>query len=499
MPTDTLAGWVAAVAVTLLGALLRLWDLARPHAMVFDETYYVKDALSLWRFGYERETVPGADAKLLAGNPHIFTPTAEFVAHPPVGKYVIGLGEWLVGASPVGWRLPGAVCGILLVLATARIARRLTRSTLVGAVAGLLVAVDGMAIALSRTALLDGPLALFVLLSFGALLLDRDRTRALLAGWLATPGAASARFGPSLGLRPWRWVAGLLLGLACGTKWSGVWFLAAFGVLTLLWDAAARRAAGITAPRRGALLRDAPLAFVALVGTAAATYAAAWSRWLLTFHQQVRGQDWSLEYRGWSWLPAPVRGLLGNHAQMLYFNTHLQTPHAYAAKPIGWLLQLRPTAFWSDSVRHGVDGCTASTCTREVIALGTPLLWWAADLALVYLVWRWAAGRDWRAGAVLCGVAAAWLPWVVLYSTRTVFGFYMIVAVPFLAMALAMALAALVGGVAASAERRMWGATASGVVLLLAVANSWWIYPLVTGAPLSYQTWLHRLVFRGWI
>ena len=48
----------------------------------------------------------------------------------------------------------------------------------------------------------------------------------------------------------------------------------------------------------------------------------------------------------------------------------------------------------------------AGKCAREVLALGTPLLWWAACFALVYVLWRWLFRRDWRAGAIACGVAA---------------------------------------------------------------------------------------------
>ena len=39
--------------MTLLAGLLRFWDLGRPHKLVFDETYYVKDAYSLLVNGFE--------------------------------------------------------------------------------------------------------------------------------------------------------------------------------------------------------------------------------------------------------------------------------------------------------------------------------------------------------------------------------------------------------------------------------------------------------------
>ena len=78
---------------------------------------------------------------------------------------------------PFGWRIAVAILGILSVLAVARIVRRLTRSNLIGTLAGLFLAIDGLAIVMSRTALLDNSLMFFVVLAFGALLLDRDRTR----------------------------------------------------------------------------------------------------------------------------------------------------------------------------------------------------------------------------------------------------------------------------------------------------------------------------------
>ena len=47
-------GWLIAAVLTLAAGLLRFWNLAHPHELIFDETYYVKDAYSLWHFGYER-------------------------------------------------------------------------------------------------------------------------------------------------------------------------------------------------------------------------------------------------------------------------------------------------------------------------------------------------------------------------------------------------------------------------------------------------------------
>ena len=505
MPDDGRWGWGGPLIVTAVAAYLRFTGLGSPHVFSFDETYYAKDALSLWRFGYEQETVPNANDLILSGHTHVFTGQASYIVHPPVGKWVIGFGEWVFGVTPFGWRFMPAVLGTLMVLMLARIVRRMTRSTLLGSIAGLLLALDGLSIVLSRSALLDGVLAFWILAAFGCLVIDRDHMRQRLADWAearqAGDGAAdpdrSADLGPRLGLRPLRLLAGVLLGLACATKWSGIYFLFAFGSMTVLWDLGARRAAGIRKPYLATLRRDAITGFLLLVPTTFVVYCIAWLPWLFTFSHQKR--SWILGRRGWPFLPDNVRALLDYHSQMLKFHTHLDTPHPYAAKAIGWLIQVRPTAFWSIELKPGQQGCLASQCTREVTSLGTPLLWWAATAALVWMLWRWIGARDWRAGAVLGAVAAGWLPWVILYRDRTIFTFYEVAFAPFMVMALTFAIGAVIGTRDVSPTRRTWGAAAAGGYLLLVVANTAWIWPVLVGTVLAQPDWLRRLWFRGWI
>ncbi|MBE1028532.1 glycosyltransferase family 39 protein, partial [Escherichia coli] len=50
---------------------------------------------------------------------------------PPVGKWLIATGEQLFGFNSFGWRFSSVVFGSLLVLMTIRLARRLSRSTMV--------------------------------------------------------------------------------------------------------------------------------------------------------------------------------------------------------------------------------------------------------------------------------------------------------------------------------------------------------------------------------
>ena len=253
------AGWILPLIVTAIGGILRFWNLGWPNQIIFDETYYAKDSWSMYIYGWEHTwpesvgdrgpTRPSANGKaLLSCSPQC----QEFVAHPPAGKWVIGLGEQIWGLNPVGWRLMEAVLGTIAIYIIARTARRMFRSTLLGVIAGLLFSFDGLAFVMARTGLLDGIQMFWILAGFSALVVDRDKVREKFADWRESRPAlllSPDEWGPRLGARPWRITAGICLGLATATKWNGVAFIAAFALLTAFWDNGARRACGVRNPQ----------------------------------------------------------------------------------------------------------------------------------------------------------------------------------------------------------------------------------------------------------
>src|SRR5260370_18351583 len=150
MPGSALWGWIGPLLVTAFGAFLRFDRLSVPPSVVFDETYYVPDALGILRYGAEHNYISNRNGLIARGDTHIFSAGGEFVAHPPFGKIMIAVGEWLFGLTPFGWRFAACVVGSLAIFMTAPIARPITRSTLLGCVAGPLLAADGPEIVLSR-------------------------------------------------------------------------------------------------------------------------------------------------------------------------------------------------------------------------------------------------------------------------------------------------------------------------------------------------------------
>jgi dolichyl-phosphate-mannose-protein mannosyltransferase len=536
---DPFVGWTATLAITLLSLFLRLWRLGTPHAFEFDETYYAKDAWSLWHFGYARDYIDNdggvANKHILAGQTsHLWKPDASMVVHPEVGKWLIGLGEKVFGFTPLGWRVVPAIIGTLLILVMIRFVRRLTGSTLLGCVAGLILSFDGLEFVLSRLALLDIFVAFFLLCAVHCLVLDREWYRARMADHVPDQVRGDG-WGPvrALLFRPWLMVSGVCWGLACGSKWEAIYPLAAFGILVVAWCAGARRSFGVSFAVPKSLLADGIPAFAHLVLVGLVVYIATWTGWLMHSSQYVEylsntqythyvsgGSDCgkNITYdndRHWPTADQPVRtGLPGlaqgleslwyYHRDVYVFHTHFLNgcTHTYASMPRGWLLLNRPVGVDAQTgIKPGTQGCDApqnSDCLRQVLLLGSPSVWWAGALALIAALCFWIGARDWRFGIAVVGAASTWLPWF-LYDGRPIFSFYAIITLPFLVLAITLVLGKILGSSREPTPRRTVGVVVAGSYVVLVILNFAWFWPIYTDALLTHAEWLQRIWFSRWI
>jgi len=507
IPGNALWGWLGPLLVTAFAGFLRFDRLSNPHAVVFDETYYAKDSLAILKFGWEHNTVKDADKLLLADqHANIWADGPSFVAHPPAGKLMIAIGEWMFGATPFGWRFMPALIGTLTVLILCRVGRRMTGSTLLGCAAGLLLAVDGLAFVTSRAALLDVFVMFWILAGFACLVVDRDKSRRRLAE--AAEKGHSSILGPFV-MHWWRIPAGLCLGMALATKWTGVYYIFAFGLMIVLWDFGARRAARVERPLAGALLLEAGPAFVQLVVVAVITYIATWSGWIFKPGGWGRGDVASFPL----WRPfEAMPNLWKYHKEMWQFHTGLDAKHPYQSWPWDWPVLARPVAFFYNEPK---SGCGGVRCSREILGIGTPALWWGAIAALIICIGIWAVARDWRAGAILLGFLAGWIPWFVpAFNDRTMFIFYATPMIPFMCLAIVLTLGYLIGpapgpnpakhlAAPASAtlvgSRRVVGAAAAGAFVLVVLVNFAYFYPILAAKVITYDQWHDRIWFNSWI
>ena len=487
-------GWGATLLVTVLGGLLRFLRLDLPgtggdqgSGRIFDEIYYACDAQNLLRYGVEHASAPGAGCVPTGGG--------AFIVHPPLGKWAIAVGEQLFGVGTFGWRFSAAVAGTLTILLVVRIGRRMTGSTLLGGLAGVLLSLDGLWFVQSRIAMLDVFLVLWVVAAFGALVVDRDALRSRLAR--ASDEAVESGGGRLLG-RPWRVVAGACAGAAVATKWSGLYPLAVLPALALAWEVGARRTAGVRAPFRVTLRRTTVGLLLTFVVLPVAVYTASWAGW---FASDLGWDRHWADTRGTSWplLPDALRSWWHYHRDIYHFHSTLAARHPYQSHPGSWLVLGRPVSYYYPSgVRAGKYGCQVATCSREVLAIGTPAIWWALVPASLGLLAMWVARRDWRASSLLVLVLAGIVPWIPSdLQHRTMFLFYALPAIPFLCLGLALLAGWALGPVAGL--RRSVAAVGVGGYTALVAVNFVWLYPVLAAQTIPYSRWLARMWFRSWI
>lgn len=435
-------GWIATVVTTLIAAFTRLWNLGSPHEIMFDETYYVKDAYSIWHLGYEGTWAQNANASFVRGNFSTLSPEASFVVHPPLGKWLIATGMELTGpTSSWGWRLAVALAGIATVFLLCRLVWRLFPSPLLVGLAGLFLAIDGVGITESRIGLLDGFIGFFALAAVYCIVRDRQSQRERIARLLE--GTAAGALAPKAGWRPWMIGAGVLLGCACSVKWSGLYLLATIGIMTVIWDGTALRAVKAKVWKLETLVSRGWGNFMRLVPVAGVTYLLSWFGWFMNPSAYKHG--WAAAERAagrGSWLPDSIADFIEYHRAIYKFHVGLSTPHSYMAKPSGWLLQMRPTSFyWQSNDTLGADAyqCDTRNCVRAITSIGNIPIWWAAFVAVFVVVAYVALKRDWRGWVVLAGYIGLYLPWF-MYWDRTIFTFYTVAFVPFVVLALTVAL-----------------------------------------------------------
>ena len=419
--------WAFALGFGALGLILRLWNLASPKGKIFDEVYYATNAQSLLQNGVEIDSKTGL---------------AQFIVHPPTGKWLIAIGIKLFGYNEFGWRFAAALIGSLSIVLMYFTAKKLFNNQLLSVFAAALISMDGLHLVHSRIALLDIFLLFFIQIAVLALLHQKY------------------------------WLSAIALGLATSVKWSGLYVLIVFALLVLIMDYRKHRYLGSEKPIRQ-VIDNFPIRFLQFGIAPALIYLSSWIGWFLT------NNGWS---RNWS--ANPLRSLWHYHSEILNFHAKLSEPHPYDANPWSWLIQGRPTSFFYETPKN----CGGTRCSQEILALGTPILWWLATIALFVTIGFWVSKREWQAEILLVVIGASYLPWFAIQD-RTMFSFYAIAFEPFILLTLVYVLSKVI-----KHQRRI--AISIGEIVLV---NFLYFLPIFLGLQITYNSWHDRMWLPSWI
>ena len=407
--------WCVAIA---LGFLALAWHrLGIPSQIYFDEVHYVAAARKL--------------LAMVRANPE----------HPLFGKEMIAAAIWAFGDRPLVWRIPSLLFGTLGLFAIGR-ALWFASQRRFATLAGMVLVATGFAWFIqSRIAMLDMIMA----------------GLAMTALWQL---AAAVRR-PAQG--HWRLaLAGVLLGLAMGTKWS-VLPAAMLPGLTFLWLKLKHTGRRFLWAREGGPVPGITLLEAAL-WLGLVPLAVYWASFAPAFFYSQQALD-----------PlAPIK----HHQWMLALQDSVKKPHPYRSVWYQWIADWR--AIWY--LYKEVDGAQ-----RGIVLLGNPLTMLAGLPAAAWALWAGIRRQRHDALALALLYLASIVMWV---GNGKPIQFYYHYLLPgtFLLGCLALALEDLHfrGG---RLRWAAWGVLAGSVALFA------WFYPIISAAKLccgrpSFEYWM---------
>ena len=411
--------WSAVIALFFL--TLCWWRLGIPTDVYFDEVHYVKAARGL-----------------IAG-------TRINPEHPMFGKTMIAAAIRWLGDTPLNWRVPSALLGAAGLFAIGRMVWFTSGRRLAALGAMILVATNFFWFVHSRIAMLDMTMAGLGMIGL----------------WQC---AAATRLP-----RQARWrlaLAGILFGLALGSKWSIAPVIAVPGLILAGARLVQHRSRFLTArsggPVEGISLIEAAL-WLGLV-----PLAVYWLTYWPAFHWTTNPIDW--------------RQPLAWHKFMIQLQDSVVKLHPYRSDWQDWVINRR--AIWY--LYREIDGAQ-----RGIMLIGNPVTMFAGLAALVWATVVGVRQRRWDALGFVLLYALSLALWP-LSGKPIQFFYHYLLPNTFMMCALALALEALWR----TQDDLRWLAP---VVLVGSAAMFVWFYPILSAAPLSagkssfeYWMWFPR-------
>ena len=178
-------GIILAIILTF-AFITRVFDLGSPPNEYFDEVYHAftakvmmsADSAKAWEWWN--------------------TPPEGFAyewTHPPLAKLGMVAGMKIFGENSFGWRIPGAVLGVVSVFLVYLLGRQIFKDEAVGLLSAGVFSLDGLPLVMSRIGMNDSYILCFALLSIYLFLCRKN------------------------------FLSALAFGLSIASKWSAIWVI----------------------------------------------------------------------------------------------------------------------------------------------------------------------------------------------------------------------------------------------------------------------------------
>lgn len=347
----------------------------------YDSTYF--DEIYHARTAYEH---------LLGAEPYENT-------HPTLGKLIMSMGIVLFGMNPFGWRFMGALLGVLMLPILYHLIKRLFGKTWLALAGTLLFALDFMHFTQTRIATIDTYAVFFLLLMYDAMLCFCQQ---------------DLRGAPMKKLLLPLLLCGVFTGLGIASKWTAAYAAVGLAVL-FFWRLF--RAWRICPAQEKAALRQRTFRLIL---------------WCCLFFLLIPFGIYYAAFLPVLLLPghdASLAGWWGYQIHMYNYHSGLQAEHSFSSSWYQWPVMSRPVWY---HITYNYKGVPGQVCT--ISGFGNPVLWWGSIPALFFGVYHWIKNRSRKAGFIMVGFLAAYLPWVLV--PRLTFLYHYFTALPFALLAL---------------------------------------------------------------
>jgi len=347
----------------------------------FDEIYFVRTAVE-----------------------HLENVNPYEISHPPLGKEIIAASIITFGMSPFGWRMFGAIFGVLMLVVIYIFIKNMFGRTVIATCGTLLLGFDFMRFVQTRIATIDAFVVLFILLAY--FFMYRHIT--------TNPNAPFRKSVLPLAL------SGLFFGLSFATKWTG--FYAGAGLLIIYIIRLVKLYSYYDSAKKSGfsmyLLKTLLSSVLFFVFIPAVIY-------YLTYIPYGLARGYTLE--GGMLLSREFFDIVwGNQVLMFDYHSQLVAEHPFSSTWWQWILNIRPILYV-----HEISDYTQA----RFGAFGNPFVWWGGFLAIAMMAVRVFTHRDGKALFILIGYLAQLLPWVMV--TRILFAYHYFPSSLFLVLALA--------------------------------------------------------------
>lgn len=370
-------------------------DSVYPASLVIDEQSVLTIEPSWYDESYFDEVYHPRNAWEIANGQYMYASV-----HPLLGTCIIALFIRLFGFSPLVYRLPGALFGIMLLPLFHAVLKQIFRNSSYAFLGTLFLACDFMHLTTSRIATLE-PFSVFWIL--------------LMYYWMIRYYKSSfyKDFKGSLKLLLY---CGIAMGLGIATKWTACYSAVGLAILlfTNLFHRFSEYRHAVKALKDNPEEQDSSLLYIRNVFPRYFFQTIGWCflffigiPLLIYFVSYIPTKVWR---DGWS-----VRNVIRQIVYMYKYHINLTATHPYQSMWYQWLLDARPIWYFGRATRDGFY--------NSIACFSNPLLCWAGLPSFLLVVYDAVVHRNKNAWIILTGYLTAFLPWVTLVE-RCVFAYH---------------------------------------------------------------------------